>query len=308
MASESGLKRSVWELLPTEAVHSKAKQLDTQSAESILALMANEDRRLARAVHDEARSIARGASFMAKALGSAYGRVFYVGAGTSGRLGVLEAAECPPTYGTDPSRIVAVMAGGDAAVFRAKEGVEDRRSAGEAAMHAKKLMKDDVVVGITASSLTPFVLGALGVARSRGAASVLVTCGPRARRVAKVVVAPQVGAEVLAGSTRMKAGTATKLVLNQMTLLAMIRLKKVFGPYMVDLKLSSAKLRDRAVRMVSTLARVDREAAEKLLVDARDDVKTAVVMGRLGLSLPQARKRLVTSGNDLRRALASTAT
>lgn len=306
MTAESRSNSSVWELLPTEAIHPKAKRLDTQSASSILAMMASEDRRVARAVHDEARSITRGANLMAKALGSDR-RVFYVGAGTSGRLGVLEAAECPPTYGTDPSRIVAVMAGGDGAVFRAKEGVEDRKSAGEAALRAKKLTSADVVVGITASSLTPFVHGALDLARARGAATVLVTCGPRTRGVADVVIAPQVGAEILAGSTRMKAGTATKLVLNQMTLLAMIRLKKVFGPYMVDVKLSSAKLRDRATRMVQELAGVDRKAAAMLLTTARDDVKTAVVMGRLKLTLRQARARLSAAGDDLRRALGARA-
>lgn len=295
-------KRSIWESLPTEAIHPKAAKLDTQSAKSILSTMASEDRRVARAVQDEARAIARGAKMMAHALGAG-GRVFYVGAGTSGRLGVLEAAECPPTYGTDPSRIVALMAGGDRAVFRAKEGVEDRKSAGEAAILARKLTNDDVVIGITASSLTPFVLGAIEAARASGAGTVLLTCGPRARGVADVVIAPQVGPEVLAGSTRMKAGTATKLVLNQMTLLAMIRLKKVFGPYMVDLKLTSAKLRDRAIRMVARLADVEREAAEELLVAANGEVKTAVVMGRLGLSLPDARKRLTDADSDLRRAL-----
>jgi N-acetylmuramic acid 6-phosphate etherase len=295
-------KRSVWESLPTEAIHPKAAELDTQSAETVLATMASEDRRVVRAVHDEARSIARGAKMMARALGSG-GRVFYLGAGTSGRLGVLEAAECPPTYGTDPSRIVALMAGGESAVFRAKEGVEDNKAAGEAALRARKPKGNDVVVGITASSLTPFVLGALELARAKGAATVLITCGPRARGVADVVIAPRVGPEVLAGSTRMKAGTATKLVLNQMTLLAMLRLKKVFGPYMVDLKLTSAKLRDRALRMVERLAEVDRVAAEKLLAAAKDDVKTAVVMGRLDLSLQEATKRLSSVDHDLRRAL-----
>ncbi len=295
-------KRSPWEALPTEAIHPKAKKLDTQTAESILATMAREDGRVARAVHAQARSIQRAAALMAKAL-AADGRTLYVGAGTSGRLGVLEAAECPPTYGTEPSQIVGIMAGGDQAVFRSKEGVEDRERAGEEALRARKPSKDDLVVGISASSVTPFVRGALRLARERDAATVLITCSPRVRGIADVVIAPEVGPEVLAGSTRMKAGTATKLVLNQMTLLAMIRLKKVFGPYMVDLKATSAKLRDRGVRMVQSLARVDRNVAEKLLWTARDDVKTAVVMGRLGVSLAEAKRRLDGADADLRRVI-----
>lgn len=283
-------------------MHPKAKNLDTQSAKTTLDFMVREDRRVVRAVHDEATVIARAAKLMADALESG-GRVFYVGAGSSGRLGVLEAAECPPTYGTDPSRIIALMAGGDGAMFRSKEGVEDRSAAGEAALRARRPSKDDLVVGITASSVTPFVRGALELSRDRGARTVLITCGPRARGMADIVIAPPVGPEVLAGSTRMKAGTATKLVLNQMTLLAMIRLKKVYGPYMVDLRTTSAKLRDRAVRMVGTLAGVDRDRAEALLAGARDDVKTAVVMGRLDLSREEARQRLDAAGRDLRRAL-----
>ncbi len=295
-------KRSPWEALPTEAIHPKSKKLDTESAASILTTMAKEDGRVARAVHAEARSIQRAAVMMAKAL-AADGRTLYVGAGTSGRLGVLEAAECPPTYGTAPSQIVGIMAGGDKAVFRSKEGVEDRTQAGEEALRARKPSQDDLVVGISASSVTPFVRGALELARARHAATVLITCGPRVRGVADVVIAPEVGPEVLAGSTRMKGGTATKLVLNQMTLLAMIRLKKVFGPYMVDVKATSAKLRDRGVRMVQSLARVDRSVAEELLSIARDDVKAAAVMGRLEVSLVEAKRRLVAVDGDLRRVL-----
>lgn len=295
-------KGSNWEALPTEAIHPKAAKLDTQSAAATLATLAQEDARVARAVHAEARSIQRAATLMASALSSG-GRTFYVGAGTSGRLGVLEAAECPPTYGTDPSKIVGIMAGGDRAVFRSKEGVEDRERAGEQAVRARKPGSEDLVVGISASSVTPFVRGALRAARERHAATVLVTCGPRTRGIADVVVAPRVGPEVLAGSTRMKAGTATKLVLNQMTLLAMIRLKKVYGPYMVDVKTTSAKLVDRATRMVQSIARVDRDVAEKLLSSAKYDVKTAVVMGRLGLSVDDARRRLGAARGDLRRVL-----
>ena len=294
--------RSRWAGLPTEAIHAFSRNLDRASESSILDAMADEDHRAVEAVRGEATRIRKGASKLASAL-SAGGRVFYVGAGTSGRLGVLEAAECPPTFGTSLREIDAVMAGGDEAVFHSKEGAEDEGREGRKALRARRLSKKDVVVGISASSVTPFVAGALLYARERGAATVLVTCGPRRRGVADVVVAPAVGPELLAGSTRMKVGTATKLVLNQMTLLAMIRLNKVYGPYMVDVKTTSAKLRDRALRMVVAIAGVDRERAEALLAEAGDHVKTAVVMGRLEVSRSEARRRLEEASFNLRRIL-----
>ena len=295
-------KPSQWEALPTEAIHPFSRNLDRASEGSILDAMAEEDHRVVEAVRAEAPRIRKGASKLAFAL-SAGGRVFFLGAGTSGRLGVLEAAECPPTYGTSFREIVAIMAGGDEAVFHSKEGAEDDAGEGRKALRARRLSKKDVVVGISASSVTPFVAGGLLYARERGAATVLVTCGLRRRGVADVVVAPAVGPELLAGSTRMKAGTATKLALNQMTLLAMIRLNKVYGPYMVDVKTTSAKLRDRALRMVVALGGVDRERAEALLVEAGYHVKTAVVMGRLDVSRGEARGRLEKVSLDLRRAL-----
>jgi len=258
------------------------------------------------AVEAEAPRIARAALALARAL-SRGGRVFLAGAGTSGRLGVLEAAECPPTFGTVPDRIVGLIAGGGEAVHRAVEGAEDREAEGRRLLRARRLRPEDLVVGISASSVTPFVRGALVFARERGASTVLVTCAPGARglrRLADVVVAPRVGAEVLAGSTRMKAGTATKLVLNRMTLLAMVRLKKIYGPFMVELRPGSAKLRDRARRMVETLASVDSERALKLLEQA-GDVKTAVVMGRLEISSAEARRRLARRKGDLRAVLSS---
>jgi len=258
------------------------------------------------AVEAEAPRIARAALALARAL-SRGGRVFLAGAGTSGRLGVLEAAECPPTFGTVPDRIVGLIAGGGEAVHRAVEGAEDREGDGRRLLRARRLRPEDLVVGISASSVTPFVRGALDFARERGASTVLVTCapGPRGlRRLADIVVAPRVGAELLAGSTRMKAGTATKLVLNRMTLLAMVRLKKVYGPFMVELRPGSAKLRDRARRIVEALASVDSERASKLLEQV-GDVKTAVAMGRLGISSTEARRRLARRKGDLRAVLSS---
>jgi N-acetylmuramic acid 6-phosphate etherase len=299
-------RRSIWASLPTEAVLPASRDLDRKPTRAVLDLMAREDGRVVAAVRGEAPRIERAGRRMASVL-AAGGRVFFVGAGTSGRLGVLEAAECPPTFGTEPESIVALIAGGRGAVFESVEGAEDRSRDGASQLRARRPTRKDLVVGISASSVTPFVRGALGLARERGASTVLVTCGPRARGVADVVVAPRVGPEVLAGSTRMKAGTATKMVLNQITLVAMIRLKKVSGPFMVDLKARSAKLRDRARRIVAALGSVDPETADRLLAGSRDEVKTAVVIGRLGISADEARERLRSVGGDLRAAVESEA-
>src|SRR3990172_5743439 len=301
-----GRRRSIWESLPTEALHPKSANLDRLSPGDLLELLSKEDRGVVTAVEAEAPRIAKAALALARAL-SRGGRVFLVGAGTSGRLGVLEAAECPPTFGTEPDRIVGLIAGGGGAVFRAVEGAEDRKAEGRRLLRARRLHSRDLVVGISASSVTPFVRGALDFARERGASTVLVTCArgfSGLRALANIVVAPSVGAEVLAGSTRMKAATATKLVLNPMTLLAMIRLKKVYGPFMVELRPGSAKLRDRARRMVEALAFVDSERASTLLEQA-GHVKTAVAMGRLGISADEARRRLARRKGDLRAVLSS---
>jgi N-acetylmuramic acid 6-phosphate etherase len=295
-----------WEELPTEAIHPESTKLDRLSPKALLELLSREDRKAVAAVGKEAPRIAKAAVLFARAL-SGGGRVFLAGAGTSGRLGILEAAECPPTFGTDPDRIVGLIAGGRSAVFRAAEGAEDREAEGRRFLGGRKLGRRDLVVGISASSVTPFVRGALAFARERGASSVLVTCAADSqglRRVADVVIAPRVGPEVLAGSTRMKAGTATKLVLNRMTLLAMIRLKRVHGPFMVDLRPGSAKLASRARRIVEALAAVDAETASRLLQEA-GDVKTAVAMGGLGVSAAEARRILFRKKGDLR-ALFST--
>jgi N-acetylmuramic acid 6-phosphate etherase len=226
-----------------------------------------------------------------------------VGAGTSGRLGVLEAAECPPTFGTPPGLVRAVMAGGRASVFRAAEGAEDdgRAGAREARRHARR---GDVVVGVAASGVTPFVRAALATARARGAVTVLVTCNPTVgRAAARVVVALAVGPEVLAGSTRLKAGTATKLALNTLTTAAFVRLGKVYGNRMVDLQPRSAKLRARARRLVAELGGVSDPAAARLLAAAGGRAKPAIVMARLGVGRREAARRLASAGGILRRAL-----
>ena len=288
--------------LPTEQVHPDGLELDRMSADALLSRMADEDALVAEAVRREAPRIQKAAGRMAAALAGG-GRVFYVGAGTSGRLGVLEAAECPPTYGTRPEAIVGIMAGGSRSVFRSREGAEDDAAAGAREMQEHGVAPTDLVIGISASSVTPFVRGAVTAARSSGAATALVTCGPRVRGLVDVVIAADVGPELLAGSTRMKAGTAQKLILNQVTLLAMTRLKKVYGPYMVDLRATSAKLRDRAVRIVMTLVDCERVRAEELFRASGKDVKTAVVMGRLELDAATAKERLAAAGHDLRRVL-----
>ena len=231
------------------------------------------------------------------------GRLVFVGAGTSGRLGVLEAAECPPTFGTPPALVQAVMAGGRSSVFRAREGAEDDAADG-ARQVRRRARRGDVVVGVAASGVTPFVLGALAEARRRGAATVLVTCNPGiARSAARVVVPLAVGPEILAGSTRLKAGTATKLALNTLTTAVFVRLGKVHGNRMVDLLPRSAKLRARAAALVVELGHVAPRDAQRLLAAAGGRAKLAIVMARLGVDRREAARRLAAVHGFLGRAL-----
>jgi N-acetylmuramic acid 6-phosphate etherase len=291
-----------WASLSTERRNPKSAALDTRSTKEVVALVLDADVEALTAARRRTAAVARAAALLARALESG-GRVVLVGAGTSGRLAVLEAAECPPTFGTDPSRIEAVIAGGPAAVFAAKEGAEDDAVAGARA--AARLSASDVLVGISASSVTPFARGALAAARKRGAATVLVTCarGFRDRRAAEVVIAIDTGPEVLTGSTRLKAGSATKAVLNAMTTAAMVRLGKTYDNLMVDLRPGSAKLRDRARRIVALLGGVDTARAARLLRSAGGETKTAIVMARTGRTADDARARLAGARGHLRRAL-----
>lgn len=270
--------------------------------EQVVALLLDEDRRALAAAAREVKAISRAARLVAGVL-SRGGDAVFAGAGTSGRMGVLEAAECPPTFGSDPRRIRAVMAGGDASVFRAREGAEDRGRDGQ--REGSRLGRGDVLVGISASSVTPFVRGALRAARRRRAATILVTCAPvpGLRRLADVVIAVPTGPEVLTGSTRLKAGSATKAVLNAITTAAMVRLGKAHGNLMVDLRRTSAKLVDRARRIVMTAAGVGATEADRLLDDAAGEAKTAIVMARLGVSAHAARRRLAAARGLVRRAL-----
>ncbi|MGE0640450.1 MAG: N-acetylmuramic acid 6-phosphate etherase [Thermoanaerobaculia bacterium] len=294
---------SSWGRLPTEARHPESADLDLRpSAEVVALLVAEEQRGLAR-VAERAAEIAEVADWTAAVL-AAGGDVLFAGAGTSGRLGVLEAAECPPTFGTAPERIRAVMAGGDGALFRAVEGAEDVEEDGRAS--AATLRTGDLLIAISASSVTPYARGAIAGARQRGARTVLLTCAAPAglEGVADRVVALDTGPEILTGSTRLKAGSATKAALNAITTTAMVRSGKVFGNLMVDLRPGSAKLVDRARRIVETAGGVDRDAAAGLLSRADGEVKTAIVMARTGSGPEEARRRLSAAAGAVREAIA----
>jgi N-acetylmuramic acid 6-phosphate etherase len=296
---------SRWAGLPTESRNRRSARLDTMPTARVVKLLVDEDRRALVATAGQSAAIARAASLVADTL-RAGGHVVMLGAGTSGRLGVLEAAECPPTFGVDPERIRAVMAGGEGAVFRAAEGAEDRADEGRAA--GASLGRPDVLIGISASSVTPYVRGGLEGARGSGARTVLVTCapGPGLRKLADVVIAIRTGPEVLTGSTRLKAGSATKAALNAITTAAMVRLGKAYGNLMVDMRPTNAKLRDRARRIVMAAADVTAEEAARLLADAANEAKTAIVMGRLGLGAEEARQRLAAAGGQVRAAVRAT--
>jgi len=243
--------RSKWQSLPTEAINPSTLAIDKLSPADLVEGMMNEDRKMLTAVHREKERIAVGIEIITQALRRG-GRIVFVGAGTSGRLGVVESAEMPPTFGTKPELVLAVMAGGQDAVIRAKEGVEDNYEEGARSINRLRPTKKDVVIGVSASGMTPFVRGGLTRARRAGSKIIFVTCDPRTelQTFVDLTIAPAVGPEVIAGSTRLKAGTATKLVLNTITSGAMIRLGKTFGNLMVDLRATNDKLRDRSERIV----------------------------------------------------------
>jgi N-acetylmuramic acid 6-phosphate etherase len=295
-------KKIRYDRLPTERPNPRSRDLDRLSAVEIARLMNRADRAAVASVARAARGIGSAVDLVVQRL-SRGGRLLFVGAGTSGRLGVLEAAECPPTFDTPPALVQAVVAGGRRAVFRSAEGAEDDADEGARAVR-HRVRRGDVVVGIAASGVTPFVRAALEAARRRKAVTVLVTCNPRApRRAARVVIALSTGPEVLAGSTRLAAGTATKLVLNTLTTAVFVRLGKVYGNRMVDLRPRSAKLRARALKLVSEIGKVSAREAGPLLAAARGSVKLAILMARLGLTAQPARTRLERAAGSLRRAL-----
>jgi N-acetylmuramic acid 6-phosphate etherase len=293
---------SRWAQLPTEARHPGSARLDRASTAEVVARVLAEDRHGIERALASAAVIARAADRVADAL-AAGGSLLLAGAGTSGRLGVLEAAECPPTFGTAPRQVRAAIAGGEPAVFRSREGAEDDEAAGAAAV--ADATAGDVVLAISASSVTPFARGVLAAGRERGAATILLTCsdGRGLDPLADLVIALDTGPEVLTGSTRLKAGSATKAALNAITTAAMVRLGKVYENLMVDLRAGSAKLADRARRIVAVAGRVTGDEAARLLAAADGEAKTAIAMARLGVDAGEARRRLAAAGGQLWRAL-----
>ena len=293
-----------WQSLPTEQINPASLAIDKAPVRDIIELVINEDRKVLAAVQREKEKIAHGVEIITQSLRKG-GRVIFIGAGTSGRLGVVEAAEMPPTFSTPPRLVQAIMAGGQAAVFQAKEGVEDNYEEGGRSIGRLRLSNRDVVIGVSASGITPFVRGGLTRARKAGAKIIFVTCWPGSelQNFVDLIIAPAVGPEIIAGSTRLKAGTATKMVLNMLTTVAMIRWGKTYGNLMVDVRIGSEKLKDRAKRILGVVTGLEPDAAEALLKRARGNVKAAIVMQKAGLTLPQAMKRLREKDNLVRDAI-----
>jgi N-acetylmuramic acid 6-phosphate etherase len=294
--------------LPTTEKRNRASEnIDKLSTKQIVNLINAEDALVPAAVARQSKQIAAAIDLIVARFRKG-GRLFYVGAGTSGRLGVLDAAECPPTFGVRPSLVQGIIAGGRRALVRAIEGAEDCARDGAQTIKKKRIKANDVVVGLAACGMTPFVHGALKQAGQIGAATIFVTCAPEAVRQipAEIIINPVVGPEVITGSTRMKAGTATKLVLNTLTTGAMVKLGKVYGNLMVDLKATNEKLRDRSLRIVMEMTNLSRPGARRLLARAQGKVKAAIVMHFRRTNLAGALKILDECDQFLRKAIEET--
>jgi len=290
--------------LVTESLNPSTKNIDRLSTRSILRLINKEDRTVADAVAHEIKYIGRAVDMVVEAFESG-GRLFYIGAGTSGRLGVLDAAECPPTFGTDPELVQGIISGGYPSLVRSREGVEDDIESAVKEVKRRKIGKRDVVIGITASKRTPFVLEGLRSAKKRGAKTVFISCNPRkmAPRDFDLSICLVVGPEVIAGSSRMKAGTAQKMTLNMISTAAMIRTGRVFGSRMVDLMATSEKLRERSKKILIDVCGIEYDDAGELLNNAGGSVKLAIIMGKTGLSKTESKKFLKSSGGFIYKAL-----
>ncbi len=289
----------------TERRNPRSADIDLASPLAIVDLMNTEDRGVADAVASQREPIARAIALAEEAFRAGH-RLFYIGAGTSGRLGVLDASECPPTFGSDPSMVQGIIAGGMAALTRAQEGAEDRPDGARADLTAAGVGAGDFVVGIAASGTTPYVRAALEHARTLGARTAILACSPPAPELVAAVdvaIVPITGPEVVTGSTRLKAGTATKMVLNMITTGAMVRLGKTYGNLMVDLQSTNDKLRDRAERLVITTTGLTRDEARRLLAEAQGHVKVAITMQKLGIDRPTALARLAAAGGVIRRVV-----
>lgn len=288
--------------LITESININTVDIDILSTKKILKLISDEDNKILKSIKKEVGNIERAINLIYEKLGTG-GRLFLVGAGTSGRLAVLEAAECPPTFGTPPKLIHAVIAGGSKAVWRSLEGAEDSYDNSRVNLSKLNINKKDVVLGIAASGSTPFVVTAMKYAKKVKASTLMLTFNPVNKKMADIIIAPIVGPEVIVGSTRMKAGTATKMILNMITTTLMIRMGKTYGNLMVDVQPKSQKLRNRARRIVKELVGTNYKKAESLLNESNWEVKTAVVMGIRKVSKIEAKRLLANQKGFLRKAL-----
>ncbi len=287
--------------LKTESDNPASRRIDTLPTSAIVELINSEDARVATAVQAALPQVAQAVDVIARAL-SAGGRLFYIGAGTSGRLGVLDAVECVPTFSAPPGLVQGIIAGGDTALTQAVEGAEDEPAQARRDLQARGVTAADVLCGIAASGRTPYVVGALTYARELGAATIAISCNPQSPigALAAISISVDLGPEIISGSTRMKAGSAQKMILNMLSTAAMIRLGKVYGNLMVDVKVTNQKLAERARRLVRRLAGLDEDQAERLLVLANNEVKTAVIMHMMQVDAEAARELLAGAGGRLR--------
>jgi N-acetylmuramic acid 6-phosphate etherase len=288
--------------LATESRNPRTKGIDLASTEAILSMLNAEDRTVADAVRSAIPSIARAVDAVVASFEQG-GRLFYFGAGTSGRLGVLDAAECPPTFGAPPGMVTGVIAGGRDTVFLSREGVEDDEDGGARDVREHGVGPLDAAVGITASRRTPYVMGALKEARNAGAKTVFLTCNEPAELDVDVQINVVTGPEAIAGSTRLKAGSAQKMVLNMITTASMVKLGKVYENLMVDLKPASEKLRERAKGIIAMICGASYERAGELFAASGMNVKVAVLMGALDITRSDAEARLARAGGFLARAM-----
>ena len=291
--------------LLTEQRNPRTTNIDSKTTLEIIDIINAEDAMVFTAIQKERENIAKAVDLIVDAVSSEGGRLIYVGAGTSGRLGILDASECPPTFSTDPNMVIGIIAGGEKAVFQSVEGAEDFPENGARDIQQKEVTHRDVVVGITTGGTTPYVMGALFEAKKRNAKAIFLCCNLETTPNFEVdaIIRPIVGPEVITGSTRMKAGTATKLILNMLTTAMMIKLGKVYENLMIDLKASNAKLTDRAERIIMTVTGVNRDDAKKLLTSAYGNAKAAIVMQKMGLDYAEAKKRLDANGGFVRKVL-----
>ena len=304
MAQADSPSKSDPSVLLTEQPNPATAEIDRLPTEAMLRLMNEEDRRVPDSITPELPKIALAVDAIVERLRHG-GRLFYIGAGTSGRLGVLDAAECPPTFNVPPDMVQAILAGGESAFWQASEASEDDPAAGARDLDARSFGAGDVLVGIAASGRTPYVLGAIRHARELGALTIGISCTPDSdlSRDVSIPIAPLPGPEVIAGSTRLKAGTATKLLLNMISTGVMIRLGHVYGNLMVNVQPKNEKLLDRAQRIVAYATGLDRAAANALFAAAGEVVRTAIVMGKLGISREEAERRLAAANHRIAEAL-----